>query len=124
MRFVFYLCLTRPYKALFAIGDGTDGQLGCESVMRCFSPHFIDICGINVVQVAAGGKHTLLLKASGQIVSFGKGQNGQLGQGSFSSSSIPVTINAPNGGAWRQIAAGGEHSLAIFESADGSMTQL
>jgi alpha-tubulin suppressor-like RCC1 family protein len=116
--------LNLPHQALFAIGDGTDGQLGCESVMRCFSPHLIDICAINIVQVAVGGKHTLFLKASGQIIAFGKGQNGQLGQGSFSSSSIPLTINAPNGGTWKQIAAGGEHSLAIFESEDGSMTQL
>ena len=51
-----------------------DGQLGCESVMRCFSPHFVDICALNVVQVAAGGKHTLLLKASGQIIAFGNGK--------------------------------------------------
>jgi alpha-tubulin suppressor-like RCC1 family protein len=116
--------LTIAYQALFAIGDGLDGQLGCESVMRCFSPHFIDLCAINVVQVAAGGKHTLLLKASGQIIAFGKGQNGQLGQGSFSSSSIPLAIHPPNGGTWKQIAAGGEHSLAIFESADSSTTQL
>ena len=111
-------------QALFAIGEGLDGQLGCESVMRCFSPHLIDICAVNVIQVAAGGKHTLVLKASGQIVAFGKGDKGQLGQGSFSSSSIPVTINPPAGGAWKQIAAGGEHSLAIFESTDSSATQL
>ncbi len=116
--------LTLHDQALFAIGEGLDGQLGCESVMRCFSPHLIGMCAVNIVQVAAGGKHTLLLKASGQIVAFGKGDKGQLGQGSFSSSSIPVTISPPNGGAWKQIAAGGEHSLAIFESADSSSTQL
>jgi hypothetical protein len=92
--------------------------------MRCFSPHLIDICAVNVIQVAAGGKHTLVLKASGQIVAFGKGDKGQLGQGSFSSSSIPVTIKPPAGGVWKQIAAGGEHSLAIFESTDSSATQL
>ena len=101
-----------------------DGQLGCESVMRCFSPHFLDLCALNVVQVAAGGKHTLLLKASGQIIAFGNGKLGQLGHGTYASSSIPVTVNPPNGGAWKQIAAGGEHSLAIYESADRSTTQL
>ncbi len=101
-----------------------DGQLGCESVMRCFSPHLIETCAINIIQVAAGGKHTLLLKATGQIIAFGKGDKGQLGQGSYSSSSIPVTINPPSGGSWKQIAAGGEHSLAIFESADNRSTQL
>jgi alpha-tubulin suppressor-like RCC1 family protein len=111
-------------QALFSIGEGLDGQLGCESVMRCFSPHLIQTCAINVMQVAAGGKHTLLLKSSGQIIAFGKGDKGQLGQGSFSSSSVPVTINPPNGGSWKQIAAGGEHTLAIFESADNSTTQL
>jgi hypothetical protein len=66
----------------------------------------------------------MLLKASGQIIAFGCGKLGQLGQGSFSSSSIPLTINPPNNGTWKQVAAGGEHSLAIFESDDKSTTQL
>jgi len=101
-----------------------DAQLGCESLMRCFAPHFLDLCALNVVHVAAGGKHTLLLKASGQIIAFGNGKLGQLGHGTYASSSIPVTVNPPNGGAWKQIAAGGEHSLAIYESADRSTTQL
>ena len=69
--------------------------------------------GETATKVAAGARHTLLLCASGRAYAWGNGKFGQLGSGSFGSSSTPVAMAAP--GRVLDLEAGWWHSLALVE---------
>ena len=66
----------------------------------------------NYEQVAAGGYHSLVLKADGSVVAFGYNGHGQLGDGSTTDRHSPVAV-AALGGDNAQVAAGGHHSLVL-----------
>lgn len=56
----------------------------------------ISVCvftGIRIVRVAAGDTHSLALTASGQLYSFGRNANGQLGIGTNTDSASPVLVS-------------------------------
>ena len=72
--------------------------------------------GTKITQIAAGGSHSLALSSTGQLYAWGQNSDGQLGNGTTTSSSVPVAVAAgaiPPGTKITQIAAGGDHSLAL-----------
>jgi alpha-tubulin suppressor-like RCC1 family protein len=68
-----------------------------------------------VTKVAAAGFFSLFLKSDGSLWAMGDNQYGQLGDGTYNNTNIPVQIMASNVTA---IAAGYGHSL--FLKSDGS----
>lgn len=79
---------------------------------------------LDVVQVAAGVRHSLLLTRDGAVYAFGSGADGQLGTGLFSGSSVPVrVVGGAQGGAALgrivQVAAGDNISAALSD--DGTV---
>jgi alpha-tubulin suppressor-like RCC1 family protein len=64
--------------------------------------------------IAAGGYHSLALKADSTVWAFGRNLNGQLGDGSTTNRPSPVHVSGLSGVA--AIAAGGSHSLALTAS--------
>jgi alpha-tubulin suppressor-like RCC1 family protein len=67
----------------------------------------------NASAIAAGGRHGLALLAGGTVVAWGADGEGQLGDGSIESSSEgPVPVSGLAEAA--QIAAGGNHSMALL----------
>jgi Regulator of chromosome condensation (RCC1) repeat len=54
----------------------------------------------NVVEVAAGGSHSCARKFDGSIWCWGANDNGQLGDGTLSSSDSPVRVRNPAGDGW------------------------
>ncbi len=69
--------------------------------------------GTQVVQVAAGGRHTLVLKDDGTVWAWGDNSFGQLGNGTNVSSTTPVEVIGLRGIFIEQIQAGENHSLAL-----------
>ena len=70
-----------------------------------------------VLQVAAGGGHTLLLTDTGDVLSCGCGENGQLGHGSRSNVFSPALIEAARAlPAVAAVRAGALHSCLLFPS--------
>ena len=74
-------------------------------------------------QIASGGYHTCALITSGGVTCWGRGADGQLGNGATSSQSTPVDVLAtgenPGGAALSgvaQITAGGYHTCALATS--------
>ena len=110
---------------LWAMGGNTLGQLGDGSNTQRTSP--AEVLDSNesphggVVQVSAGGNHSLFLKQDGSAWAMGYNGYGQLGDGTNDNHSTPVQVldsnNSPHGGVV-QVSTGGNHSL--FLKQDGS----
>ena len=71
--------------------------------------------GVTVTAVGAGNRHSMALTSTGQVLAWGIGTSGELGQGSFTGSITPVqawmpanlTVTALGSG------SGAGHSMAI-----------
>jgi alpha-tubulin suppressor-like RCC1 family protein len=111
---------------LYAFGYDAYGQLGSHNNVPGQAnptPTLVGLPGeIGIVtQVAAGRYHSLALTSSGQLYAFGYNQNGQLGSatnnGTATQTPTPTQVGLPGeSGAVTQIAAGGDHSLAVTSS--------
>jgi regulator of chromosome condensation len=65
---------------LYACGLNNYGQLGIGSVENFWDLHLVqDLSGKNIVQVAGGTHHSLVLTNDGEVYSFGRADSGQLG---------------------------------------------
>ncbi|XP_069471605.1 alsin isoform X2 [Ambystoma mexicanum] len=96
-------------------GRGKEGQLGHGDILPRLQPLCVrSLDGKEVIQLQAGGHHTLALTARSQVFSWGSNCCGQLGH--FQS---PTTIPrlakvCDEGGVWG-IAAGQDHSLFLTD---------
>jgi len=81
------------------------------------------LAGKTIVAIATGGgNHSLALTSDGQVFAWGYNGNGQLGNGTTTSSNVPVAVTTTGALAGKTIvaiAAGYYHSLAV--SADGQV---
>ena len=95
-----------PSGDLYGFGGNTNGQLGLGHADQVAKPTYITD---NVVKVAAGHNHTILLKTDGTVWSAGGNSLGQLGTGDQQATNrfLPV------GSDIEDIASGQNHSLLI-----------
>lgn len=87
------------------------GQLGNGTTTNLTVPGPIINPGAPFAAIAAGGRHTCGLLASGSVLCWGSNLSGQLGNGRTTNSSVPVAVSF--GGPATAIAVGGAHSCAI-----------
>jgi alpha-tubulin suppressor-like RCC1 family protein len=95
------------WGAGWAVGHGGDGDT------QFVAPTKVTGGGIGeaaVVQVAAGGFHTMALTASGELYAWGKGDRGQLGHGGKEHLAVPRVVDGIEK-AMMGMACGGAHSL-------------
>ncbi len=110
---------------LLAWGSNTKGQLGNNSTTTSKFAIEVDTTGITdeIVAIAAGGEFSLALTSTGKVYAWGSNAKGQLGNGTTTTSKVPVQVKQRSGAADSytytelgnidQIAAGGSHALAI-----------
>ena len=83
-------------EALYAFGDNTDGALGNGTSTDAYVPTVITLPGgVTPTGGAAGGDHTLAIGSNGVLYAWGLGTDGQLGNGTTTSSSTPVQVSLP-----------------------------
>jgi len=110
---------------VYAWGYNGYGQLGNASAsssstpVRVADPSDSTHNLANVTAIAAGGYHSLFLVAGGRVYGAGDNDNGQLGDGTTTRRSVPVTVTSLAPVTATAIAAGSNHSLAV--AADGSV---
>ncbi len=109
---------------LWAWGANGNGQLGDGTIdnrstpIQVKDPSDPSTFLTNVIAVAAGERHSLVLKADGTVWSWGYNGNGRLGDGSYTDSRIPVKVKDPTDASGfltgvKAIAAGAAHSIAL-----------
>lgn len=100
---------------LRAWGQGNDGQLGNGKHTKV-QPAPVRVRlgqGVMVTSLRAGCDHTLALTANGHLLAWGLNTDGQLGNGSRTSTDTPVRVKLPKGTKIKSVRAGCDHSLAL-----------
>ena len=108
---------------VWAWGSNNSGQLGDHTSEPRNLP--VQVKGpdgmgwlTDIVAVAAGSQHSLALSGNGQVLAWGDNSYGQLGNGSFDDSFIPVYVLNNMGEPFENVVAitsGANHSLLLTE---------
>ncbi|XP_073144915.1 ultraviolet-B receptor UVR8-like isoform X1 [Henckelia pumila] len=100
-------------------GWGDFGRLGHGNSSDLFSPQPIKaLQGLQIKQIACGDSHCLAVTMEGEVQSWGRNQNGQLGLGNTEDSLVPRKIEAFQGISIKMVAAGAEHTAAVTEDGE------
>ena len=112
----YHTCAVLASRRVECWGQGHYGQLGDESRASTKVPVYVSSLLANAVQVAAGKYHTCALNlAGGGIVEcWGRGNDGQLGNGGMATHTTPVLVAGVTGAT--QIAVGAFHSCALLST--------
>jgi len=82
--------------AVLAWGYNADGELGDGSRTNSDVPMKVKLhAGMKVTAVAAGDLHSLALTSTRAVLAWGGNNFGQLGDGSYEESDVPVQVNVP-----------------------------
>jgi alpha-tubulin suppressor-like RCC1 family protein len=107
------------------VGFGSNywGQLGDGSTTQRNSPVDVESANgyikNNAIQISGGVFHSLILLNTGKVLSFGFNSSGQLGDGSTTQRTLPVSVVSANGYVEDnviQISAGERHSLILLDT--------
>ena len=90
------------------------GQLGNDTTISSDTPVKVQLPpGTRVTSMRAGCDHTLALTTTGHVLAWGDNSDGQLGDGTTTSTRTPVMVKLPPGTTVKAIRAGCFHSLAL-----------
>lgn len=102
---------------IYSWGWGDFGRLGHADSSDVFIPTPIaSLSGRKVTSVACGDTHTLVVLEGGRLMSFGRNQNGQLGNGSTNDCYEPQEVGALSAERVTRVACGAEHSACCTEN--------
>ncbi|KAI3841916.1 hypothetical protein MKW92_030203 [Papaver armeniacum] len=95
---------------LYSWGWGDFGRLGHGNSSDLFTPQPIKaLGGVRIKQIACGDSHCLAVTMHGEVQSWGRNQNGQLGLGT-TEDSLGISV--------KMVAAGAEHTAAVTEDGE------
>ena len=100
--------------SLLAWGDNQFGQLGNDTTIGSDTPVKVQLpAGTRVISMRAGCGHTLALTSTGHVLAWGYNGDGELGDGTTTSTGTPVKVKLPPGTTVTAVRAGCFHSLAL-----------
>ena len=101
---------------VLSIGWGFRGPLGHGDEVNQYVPKAIEaLRDRRVVAIAACGFHSMVLADEGTVLSFGRGDLGQLGHGDEVNQYVPKAIEALRGTRVVAISAGLRHSMVLTD---------
>jgi alpha-tubulin suppressor-like RCC1 family protein len=115
-----HTCAITGAGGVLCWGLNSFGQLGNGAAIDSNTPVPVVAMPSGVVSIAAGAEFTCALTNAGAVWCWGNNSSGQLGNGTFTPSSIPVRVSDPAGDAPLSgvvaIAAGQYHSCAVTDA--------
>ncbi len=95
-------------------GLGVEGQLGNGSTRNRTTPGYVRLPkGTKVTGISAGCHDNLAVTSRGQVLAFGQGLEGELGNGSTHNRDTPVYVRLPKGTKATSVTAGCRHDFAM-----------
>lgn len=114
------LAVSKKHKQVYSWGWGDFGRLGHGDCSDVFLPQQISFFNnIPIKQVACGDTHTLVATETGELFTFGRNQNGQLGHGNTNDMLSPKQVDDLKGKVVTSVAAGAEHT--VVATSDGEV---
>ena len=120
-----HTCALKNNRKLLCWGKGEYGRLGNDSQNNSSIPSYVkdldgqeDLTGVS--QVSAGEEHTCAIRAS-EVLCWGSGFGGRLGNGGLSNKTIPDRVIDENGVAitgFMQVGAGRLHTCALHRNGE------
>ncbi len=104
---------------VMAWGDNDYGELGDDSTANSDTPvqvHLSPPAGIKVTAVSAGEYDSLAVLSNGAVMAWGYNFSGQLGDGTTTTSNVPVAVIVPSGSTVTAISAGWEENIALLSN--------
>ncbi|MGH9028944.1 MAG: RCC1 domain-containing protein, partial [Acidimicrobiales bacterium] len=95
---------------IYACGTNSSGQLGDGKTRSTLSPVAVSglPAGDPAVAISSGSSFSTALLADGEVWAWGKGNRGQLGDGSIGGSDVPQEVKLPAGLDATEVYAGGD----------------
>ncbi|XP_024461400.1 ultraviolet-B receptor UVR8 isoform X3 [Populus trichocarpa] len=102
---------------VYSWGWGDFGRLGHGNSSDLFTPQPIKaLHSLKIRQIACGDSHCLAVTMDGEVQSWGRNQNGQLGLGTTEDSLVPQKIQAFQGDKMIMVACGWRHTISVSSS--------
>jgi alpha-tubulin suppressor-like RCC1 family protein len=114
----FHTAAIKTDGTLWTWGYNYNGQLGINNTTDRSTPVTTFAGGTNWKQVSGGGYHTTAIKTDGTLWTWGRNNNGQLGNNTTTTRSTPITTFA-GGTNWKQVSGCFFHTAAI--KTDGTL---
>jgi alpha-tubulin suppressor-like RCC1 family protein len=114
----YHITAIKTDGTLWIWGRNDYGQLGDNTGINRSTPVTTFAGGNTWKSVSAGDRHTAAIKTDGSLWTWGRNDNGSLGDNSTTGRSTPVTTFA-GATTWKSVSAGGTHTAAI--KTDGTL---
>ena len=105
-------CLLDISGGVWCWGYNNSGQLGNGTTTNGKYLARVETLTSGAVMVAAGGDHTCALDSSNGVWCWGANESGELGNGSYTGSTVPVRVSGLSSGV-QALAVGFQHTCAI-----------
>lgn len=106
-----HTCIVTNKGAVLCWGNNGVGQVGTGNTRDQLFPTAVSRLTGGVKAVSAGGSHSCALTTSGAVKCWGANDQGQLGNGTTASSSVPVDVKGLDNVA--SVSAGAMHTCAV-----------
>ena len=116
-----HTCSIDSSKKAYCWGEGVNGALGNGSISNKYTPVEIDMSGVlagkTIKQISVGDWNTCAIASDDRVYCWGYGISfGDLGNGTFSQSNVPVAVSTSGvlaGKTIKQISVGSRHVCAV-----------
>jgi alpha-tubulin suppressor-like RCC1 family protein len=113
----FHGCVVLDSGEISCWGGGLNGQLGNGETSNQASPVLTKTLGPSVSSISAGGDHSCALLGNGSVACWGRGAEGQLGDGNTTNQIAPVFVSSfGSGRSAVAISAGLYHTCALLDN--------
>lgn len=101
---------------LYTFGKGQDGALGHNSASNESVPRIVEaLKGQDVVKIDVSLHHGAAITSSGELYTWGRFWNGQLGRSTLDKGAVPSLVSELKGQKIIDVACGKNHTLALTE---------